>query len=481
MEPRQLIPLCQQSLIGYALAMWPGYRPSHHHRKLANALERVAKGELKRLIITMPPRHGKSMLASEFFPAWYLGRLPDHQIIHASYSQELVNGFGRKIRNQLKDEMYAAVFPGTKLSDDSSAQDKFNIAGHQGAYMAVGVGGSATGRGAHLMLIDDPIKDREEADSETLRQKLKDWYTSVAYTRLMKGGAVIVIQTRWHEDDLAGWLLREHGHEGWEVLDLMAIENEDTPEEKALWPEDFPLERLKQIKATLPPRDWWALYQQKPRDGSGAEFRRQWLNFYTTVSSRAMYRMLLVDPATGKRANNDFTTMWTVGLGEDENYYILDCIRDRLNLTERTDALFRMHRKWKPGQVRYEKYGMMADIEHMKAEMNHRSYRFPIQEVGGTTKKEDRIRRLIPAFQQGKVWMPEELMYTSLDGKTRNLTSHFVEEEFLAFPVGRHDDMLDALARMVEPTLDTPWPLRRIQNNLTPTAVFGVLDPVTGY
>jgi predicted phage terminase large subunit-like protein len=481
MDRRDLIPLCRKKLIGYAIAMWPGYRPSHHHRKLADALERVARGECKRLIITMPPRHGKSMLASEFFPAWYLGQHPDNAIIHASYSQELVDMFGRKIRNQIKDELYAAVFPETRLSEDSSAQNKFNVADRQGVYTAVGVGGSATGRGAHLMLIDDPIKDREEADSETMREKLKAWYSAVAYTRLMKGGAIVIIQTRWHEDDLAGWVLREHTHEGWELLNMMAIEDEESDAPKALWEEDFPLERLLQIKQTLPPREWEALFQQRPRAGTGAEFKRGWLNHFQNVTSKNMYRLILVDPAGEKRKTNDFTTMWVIGLGEDENYYILDCIRDRLNLTERTDALFRLHRKWKPGQVRYEKYGMQSDIEHIKSEMNLRSYRFAIQEVGGITAKPDRIRRLIPAFQNGRVWMPEEIVYTDHLGKTHNLIHDFIEEEYLAFPVMRHDDMLDCLARMMEPKLDTPWPMKRQRASMAPVAQFGILDDLCGY
>jgi predicted phage terminase large subunit-like protein len=478
MEKRDLVPLCRKSLLAYCIAMWPGYKPGDHHRKLANALERVARGECKRLMITMPPRHGKSMQASEFFPAWYLGHHPDHYVLHASYSQELVDGFGRKVRNQLKDELYSVLFPGTVLSDDSAAANKFNTQA-SGSYFATGVGGSLTGRGAHLLLIDDPIKDREDADSETLRMKLKDWYTSTAYTRLMPGGAVIVIQTRWHEDDLAGWLLREHGHEGWEVIDLPAIFDEDTPNERALWPEAYPLERLRQIKETLPPRDWWALYMQKPRAGSGAEFKRGWIQHYTGVQHNSMFKIMLVDPASGKRKNNDYTTVWIVGLGEDENYYVLDCVRDRMNLTERAETVFRLHRKWKPGQVRYERYGMMADVEHIKAEMNRRSYRFAITEVGGQTAKEDRIRRLIPLFQSGRVWMPEQLSYTTLEGKTLDLVHTFIESEFLAFPVGRHDDMLDALSRVAEPHLDTPWPSKR--QNLGPVLTFGVLDPEIGY
>lgn len=477
MKKAELLPLCRKSLVAYAVAQWPGYRAAPHHRLIADALQRVCSGECKRLMINMPPRHGKSMEASEFFPAFYLGHHPDHQIIHAAYSQELVDGFGRKVRNQLRDELYAAIFPGTVLSEDSQAANKFGtLAG--GSYYAVGLGGSATGRGAHLLLIDDPVKDREDADSERMRTLAKDWYTSVAYTRLMPGGAVVVIQTRWHEDDLSGWLLREHEHEKWEVLNLPAWDDNDNPTQ-ALWPEAYPIERLKQIRATLPPRDWEALYMQRPRAGTGAEFKRGWLNHYTSVHRAGMFVMMLVDPASGKRENNDHTSIWIVGLGEDENYYVLDIVRDRLNLTERAEAVFRLHRKWKPGQVRYERYGMMADIEHIKSEMNKRSYRFSITEVGGATAKPDRIRRLVPLFQRGAVWLPQELTYTTLEGKTIDLVHHFIEEEFLAFPVGRHDDMLDALARIAEPTLDTPWPSKK--QAMGPVLTFGVLDETVGY
>jgi predicted phage terminase large subunit-like protein len=483
----QLIPLCRQSLIAYAIAQWNGYRASWHHRKIAEALQRVARGECKRLIITMPPRHGKSMLASEFFPAWYFGHHPMHQMIHASYSQELVNLFGRKVRNQLRDDLYQAVFPNVTLSGDSQAADKFSIGdeAHGGAYAAVGVGGSATGRGAHLLLIDDPIKDREEADSERMRQTLKDWYTGVAYTRLMPGGAIVVIQTRWHEDDLAGWLLREHAHEGWETLSLPALTNdagepEDENPTRALWPESYPIDRLLKIRQTLPPRDWQALYMQRPREGTGALFKRSWVNQYDTVNASAMYRIMLVDPASEKRANNDFTSAWIVGLGEDENLYVLDMVRDRLNLAERAELVFRWHRKWKPGQVRYEKYGMQADVEHYKSEMNKRSYRFQITEVGGTTAKIDRIKRLVPYFNSGRIWLPKELIYTDHTGKPKDLVQHFIEEELLAFPVGRHDDMLDALARIAEPKLDLPWPSKQMPIAM-PDISFGMLDAVTGY
>ena len=173
------------------------------------------------------------MLASEFFPAWYMGRNPDQYVVAATYGQDLADDFGRKVKGQIEDASYQAIFPGVTLLENSRSVRRFHINGidggyehatkQNGAYYAVGVGGPLTGRGAHLLLIDDPVKDRETADSEVFRRRIRDWYTSTAYTRLMPGGRIVVIQTRWHEDDLSGWLLKEHGHEGWGGLSLPAL------------------------------------------------------------------------------------------------------------------------------------------------------------------------------------------------------------------------------------------------------------------
>jgi len=190
------------------------------------------------LILLCPPRHGKSLLAAQMFPAWYLGRHPDRFAISASYGQELADDFGRKVRNLVSDPLHRAIFPGCRLSDDSSSMRRFNTTAG-GSYYAVGRGGPITGRGAHLLIIDDPIKDREEAQSEAIRHGLHEWYSSVAYTRLQPGAAIVLIQTRWHQDDLAGWLLREHVEEGWEVVSFPAIAERDEGfrrEGEPLWP-----------------------------------------------------------------------------------------------------------------------------------------------------------------------------------------------------------------------------------------------------
>ena len=474
---QQALAMCRLSLIGYSVADWAGYMPADHHRIIAKKLEDVAAGRITRLMISMPPRHGKSMLASEYFPAWYLGHHPGHQIIHATYSQELADGFGRKVRNNMKADVYGQIFPGIRLAEDSAAAARFHTEAG-GVYHAVGVGGSATGRGANLLLIDDPIKNREEADSERSRAKLRDWYRSVAYTRLMPGGAIVLIQTRWHEDDLMGWLIEEHQHENWDVLSLPAINDEG----QALWPESYPVDVLKNIRATIDEREWEALYQQRPRPVSGAEFKREWLQHYSTVpDSRGMGVLLLVDPASGKRESNDYTSMWVVGLGEDENYYILDILRDRLSLTERSEAVFRLHRKWRPSEVRYERYGMMADCEYIKSEMDRKNYRFRITEVAGVVSKEDRIRRLVQLIQRGFIWFPQSHMVTTNNGEQHDLIHDFIEQEYLAFPVGRHDDMIDCLARIAEPTLDLPWPKKRTRNFHHHHVGYEPLDAGVGY
>ena len=237
------VEFARNSLAAYARTLWPTFERPKHVEFLVRVLHEIESGKRDRVIVTMPPRHGKSNLCSQFFPAWYLGRNPDHYVIASSYAQNLADDFGRKVRNFLADPAHEAVFPECKLSGDSASVQRFATTSG-GQYFAVGSGGSITGRGGHLIIIDDPIKDREEANSERLRQQLHEWFSSVVYTRLMVGGKIIVIQTRWHEDDLAGWLLREHADDGWELFNLPAIAEYDEgwrAEGEALWPERYPL------------------------------------------------------------------------------------------------------------------------------------------------------------------------------------------------------------------------------------------------
>jgi len=227
----------RESLIEFTRYTNPAYLAAAHHYLIASKLEAVERGEIKRLMIMMPPRHGKSELASRRFPAYFTGRNAGKQIIAASYNSDLANDFGREVRNIVNSPEFRVLY-NTTLSQDSQAANRWHT-DKGGMYVAAGVGTAITGRGADILLIDDPFKDREEADSEIRRQRVWDWYTSTAYTRLMPGGAIVLINTRWHDDDLSGRLLseQESGGDQWEVLSLPAL----SPDNEALWPDCYPM------------------------------------------------------------------------------------------------------------------------------------------------------------------------------------------------------------------------------------------------
>lgn len=465
-NPQQALSFARTSLISYSIATWEGYRPAQHHRRIAAALEAVERGEIKRLMIFMPPRHGKSMLVSENFPPWYMGRHPDHYVIAASYSEGLAEDFGFKVRNQLRDPLHNAIFPECHISDESQSKVKITTK-ERGTYFAVGVGGPIVGRGAHLLIIDDPVKNREDADSELERAKLKGWYTSTAYTRLMGelefpgGGAIVIIQQRWHEDDLAGWLLREHKHENWTVISLPAMTEEDEP--KALWPEAYPVAKLQTIKMALGPRDWSALYMQQPSVGGGGEFKREWIHYYDSQPIDRQNVYLLVDPANEKKKRSDYTSFWVIGTDLDKNTYVHYLCRDRMNLPERTRRVFELHRKYRPLRTGYESIGLKADVQHILSEQEHQKYRFPIVELasGQSMTKNDRIRRLIPEFegrQGGRIYLPRSLHLTDTAGRIIDMVQEFVEREFVSFPAALHDDMLDGLSWKTWPEMLITYP-----------------------
>ena len=290
--------------------------------------------------------------------------------------------------------------------------------------------------------------------------------------------------TRWHEDDLAGRLLKDlkNSEKRVRIISIPMEAMEDDPLGRSpgepLWPEWFTPVMIAEAKRE--PRTWSALYQQQPRPLGGGEFKKEWILNWTRTPSTAT-RVLLVDPSSGKRKDKgDFTSMWVIGRGADGNYYVLDGIRDRLNLTERGEQLFKLVRKWTPAAVGYESYGLQADIEYMKMQQESQQYRFRILELGGRLSKEDRIRRLIPMFQQGEVWMPTTMPRVMSDGNQRDIMEDFTQE-YLSFPVGANDDALDNLARICEPEILKILTTPSIKSTMPTIRAFTPYDNEFGY
>jgi len=471
-----------------SLSVFAGRRnfvPAAHHKLMIEHLEALERYDVKNLMMCLPPGSAKSTYSSVLFPAWFMGRHPEAMLILTSNTMELAETFGRRIRNIVGHADFRAEF-GFGLSSDSTAAARWsNEKG--GELLGAGVGGSIVGRRCDCLVMDDVVRSKEDVNSETLRERTWAWYTADVLTRLKPRARQVFCNTRWHEDDLAGRILDRDASD-WTVLKLeMENTREDDPLGRdvggLLWPEWFTDEMV--ARAKQDPVSWSALYQQNPSPEGGGEFKKAWVEFYDTPPNRKnTTNLIIVDPANEKSRTSDFTAIWVVGMGGDGNAYILDAVRDRLNLAERTDALFRLHRKYKPVEVRYEQYGMQSDIAHLKIEMDRLSYRFRIREVRGKVKKEDRIRRLIPWFKEGRAVFPRELLYTDLAGKTHDLVRIFVEEELAAFPVAKHDDMLDALSRMAEPGLVLPRHVPEEERKLMfadEQFAFQPIDEVMGY
>lgn len=455
-------------------------RLAAHHRLICKALDEVERGECDRLMLMLPPGSAKSTYASVFFPEYFLGRNPNLQVISASHTVELAEAFGRRVRNAVEEPIFPTLW-GVSLDASNSAAGRWGLS-KGGQYFAVGVGGSVTGRRGDLIVVDDPVASREDADSERMRERAWQWWTNDLLTRLKPGGRIVFVMTRWHEDDLAGRILDQE-RDRWKVIKIPMIAGAGDPlgrlEGERLWPEWFTDDMLR--TAQKDPRSWISLYQQEPRPAEGAEFKRSWLCRYTDPP-RKSNKILLVDPAGAKGKKSDFTSMWVVALGSDGNAYVVDGLRDRLNLTERTNALFDLHRKHKPVQTRYERYGAFGDIEHIQHQMDVRQYRFRITEVGGQVQKEARIRRMIPWFEGGRIWLPYEMVRTAIDGSQYDVVKDFIDQEYSAFPVSVHDDAFDCLSRLAEPNIDLPWPDEEDDAlQLAGAVQWAALDPIIGY
>lgn len=441
------------SLIDFTTYTKPDFSVGAHHRKIAEALESVERGECDRLMIFAPPRHTKSELASRRFPAWYLGRHPDRQLIAATYSGDFALDFGRDVRGIVQSEEFRALFPDVSLAADSQAANRWHTS-KGGVSVYVGVGGPITGRGAHIALIDDPFKNREEADSEVRRETVWKWYTSTLRTRLMPGGAIILILTRWHEDDLAGRLLETQGDQ-WMVVELPAIENEGQPGEKALWPEWYDLKALKRIRADVGPRDWSALYQQRPTPDDGTFFQRDWFRWYDVPPvNLAMY--VCSDYAVSE-GQGDWTEHGVFGVDPDDNIFILDWWSGQTAADVWIETLLDMVQQHKPFAAFGESGVIRRAVEPylVKRARERRSFcRF--EWITRSGDKAAMARGFQARASMGKVYLP----------KSKPWTEELLRQ-LLVFPAGKHDDKVDVCALMGM-ALDQAHPAIR-QNVVKPT------------
>ena len=428
----------QGSLLEYARFQMPEYQTPAHIKLLAHKLEEVERGNIKRLAIFMPPRHGKSQLTSQFFPAWYLGRNPSKFVIATTYAQDLADDFGRSVRNQIQDEDYNRIFNDCTLSKDSSSVRRFHTTG-SGVYYAVGAGGAITGRGAHLLLIDDPIKGREDADSDAMRSNLIDWYRSTAYSRLMPGGSIILIQTRWHEDDLAGWILRETSHEPWEVIELPAVLDEKAskilkrPKGQALWPEAYDKKRLEEIKKTAGSREWNSLYMQRPSAEEGNILKRYWWKEWKEDNPpECNYILQSWDTAYTVKSTSDYSAVTTWGIFEHngiQNAILLSARRERWEFPELKSEAINLYNEFKPDVVLIEAkasgWSLIQELQRAG---------IPITPFNPKrADKKTRAHSVTPLFESGRVWYPSS-KYWAED----------VINQCAQFPSSNYDDLVDS-------------------------------------
>jgi predicted phage terminase large subunit-like protein len=441
------------------------YLHNWHVDLIAEYLLACKNGEIKRLIINIPPRHLKSISVAVAFPAWLLGHNPSEQIMCASYSEELSYQHSMNCRLLLESPWYHEVFPETKLAHDQNTKRKF-ITTRRGHRIAASVGGTATGEGGNFLIVDDPIS-AEQALSEVYRERAKRWFFQTFSTRLndKKNGAMIVIMQRLHEDDLTGHLLRSGG---WEHLCLPLIAEEDETLEMGkinikrkegdlLHSSRIGPTEVEQIKSDLK-HNFIGQYQQRPSPEGGGEFFKEWLMYYEKIDHKNFNNYIVVDPANEKKEKSDYTSAIVFGAGPDGNLYLVDAIRDKLNVREREDLIFDWHQKYEPKLVVYEKYGMQVDIDWIRKAMEDRNYRFRIQEVGGILRKKDRIDRLKKLFSDRKIYLPKVLYKSNYECKTIDVIDEFIHQEYVTFPVGLHDDMLDAMSRIVDISKEIIYP-----------------------
>ena len=427
---------CQNDFLTFVRAMWPEFIAGRHHKIIADKFERVARGELKRLIINMAPRHTKSEVASFLFPAWMMGRDPRMKIIQATHTTELAVNFGRKVKNLLETDEYHEVFPEVKLAVDSKASGRWDT-NKGGMYYAVGVGSNLAGRGGDLVIIDDPHSE-QTAMSNSGFDDAWEWYTGGPRQRLQPGGSIVLVQTRWSEKDMTGQLLRSMAKDPladqWEVVELPAIFDNDEP----CWPEFWSIEDLTAVRASIPPSKWNAQYQQNPTGEENAIIPRDWWKRWERdVVPQLEYVIQSYDTAFSKRETADFSAITTWGVfrpdeGGPPNLILLDSKKGRWDFPELKEKAYEAYGYWDPDTVIVEAKASGTPLTDELRQIGIPVVNFTPSKGAD---KVTRVHAVSPLFEAGMVWAPDEVFADELI------------EEVAAFPNGEYDDLVDSMTQ----------------------------------
>ena len=430
---------CQENFMDFVHQVWPHFIDGAHHKKMAAAFERVANGKCKRLIINMPPRHTKSEFASYLLPAWFLGKFPKKKIIETAHTAELAVGFGRKVRNLVDSDVYKSIFPGVGLQSDSKAAGRW-ATNQGGDYFAIGIGGAVTGKGADILIIDDPHSEQEATLAENnpeVYDRVYEWYTSGPRQRLQPGGAIVIVMTRWSKKDLTGQVVKsalQRDGEDWEVIEFPAI----LPSGKPLWPEFWPLEQLEALKNELPNGKWMAQYQQEPTSDINAIVKREWWKIWEKEDPpECEFLIQSWDTAFLKTQRSDYSacTTWGVFYKTDDtgrqqaNIILLNAFKKRMEFPELKQRALEEWKEWEPDALIIE-----AKASGQPLVFELRAMGIPVQDFV-PSKGNDKIARLnavADMFASGMVWVPSTRWAEELI------------EEIASFPSGEHDDLVDS-------------------------------------
>ena len=433
-------------------ALDDGFNPPLHLRYIEKAILQTLAEPSGRLIINMPPRHGKSELASVWLPAWFLLSYPEKRVILASYGSNLSNLFGRRVRDIVKE--IAPRFYGMKLDAGNKSMSEFSLEGHSGYIKAVGVEGPVTGRGADLIIVDDPIKNGADANSPRMRENLYEWFRSTLLTRLEPGGAIVIVMTRWHEDDLSGNLIRDDSNKLWKQISIPAIASEGCPlgrrTGEALWHERYDIDALEEIRTSIGSYWFESQYNQNPQKAEGGIFKKEYFHYYrrnddelifddksgsrNTVRNAQLRNYITCDLAVKTSAESDYTVMAVFSADTHGNIFVRDVVRTKCSTLQHIELLKELYSLWKPDLIGIESVQYQYSlVETALAEG------LPVKALAA---KENKLMRFIPAAakaEAAKLFFPFGASWLEP-----------VQNEILAFPNSPHDDVVDCFSYMTE-------------------------------